>query len=217
MKGRLEMSYTAPKGVAINFSSEDIQMEEAYKTVQDMQRSDRIKEVLFVDERESSWNMKEMEKYLTEIETEPHNITLYFDGGFDRGSSKAGIGTVIYYEQNGKNYRLRKNQLLNKLLTNNEAEYAALNFALQELEILGVHHLPVTVKGDSQVVINQLDGEWPVIENSLNQWADKIEDKLAQLGIAPEYKLIGRKKNQEADQLASQALQEIEISSKKEI
>ncbi|SDN84514.1 reverse transcriptase-like protein [Alkalicoccus daliensis] len=217
MKGRLEMNYFPLKGSKIKLYSEEMEMEEAHKAAEDLLNTGRTKEIVFIDQRESGWNMKEMQKYLTEIEEEPHNVTIYFDGGFDRNSTEAGVGAVIYYEQNGKHYRVRKNSLVENLLTNNEAEYAALYFALQELEPLGVHHLPVEIKGDSQVVINQLSGEWPVMEKTLNEWVDKIEEKLKETGITPEYCLIVRKKNQEADQLASQAIQKIEISSKKEI
>ncbi len=66
-------------------------------------------------------------------------------------------------------------------------------------------------------MINQLLGEWPCLEQQLNRWADRIEDKLHHLGIRPEYSAISRKKNEEADQLASQALREVEITSTVEL
>lgn len=86
-----------------------------------------------------------------------------------------------------------------------------------ELDLLGVHHLPVKFIGDSQVVINQLIGEWPCLEVSLAKWADRIDEKLTQLGIQPQYHLISRKDNREADRLASQALNNIEIISTSEV
>ena len=46
-----------------------------------------------------------------------------------------------------------------------------MHLGLQELDLLGVHHLPVRFIGDSQVVINHLNGEWPVIEQDLTGWA----------------------------------------------
>ncbi|WP_224654344.1 hypothetical protein, partial [Escherichia coli] len=85
--------------------------------------------------------------YLKGIETEPHNITVFCDGGFDLATKAAGIGCVIYYDQNGKSYRLRRNASVEELLSNNEAEYAALYFSLQELELLNVHDLSVRFVG----------------------------------------------------------------------
>ena len=77
---------------------------------------------------------------------------------------------------------------------------------------LGAHHLPIHIKGDSQVVINQLNGEWPAYEKNLAKWADQIDELLQKHGFEPHYEFIGRNYNKEADQLAAQALQEIVIS-----
>ncbi|UCZ55321.1 ribonuclease H family protein [Bacillus shivajii] len=217
MKLRIELTYKTRKGTEAIFTSDEMNAEKALLVADDFEQTGRLKNIMFVDRYDSAWSIKELKKYLEEIETEPHNVTVYFDGGFDIQTKKSGLGCAIYYEQNGKSFRLRKNQLDGELDTNNEAEYAALYFTLQELESLGVHHLPVQFVGDSQVVINQLIGEWPVMEDTLNQWADRIEEKLKDLGISPEFTLVSRKKNQEADQLATQALKEIEIMSTLEL
>ncbi|MFC5713059.1 ribonuclease H family protein [Thalassorhabdus alkalitolerans] len=217
MKVSLEVKYKTPKGTETSFTSEEMKVEKALLIAEDLQKTGRVKEVIFVDQLQTTWTIKEIKKYVEEVETEPHNITVYFDGGFDHSSRKSGLGCAIYYEQNGKSFRMRKNAQVDDLDTNNEAEYAALYFGLQELELLGVHHLPVTFIGDSQVVVNQLNGEWPCMEETLNTWAERIERKIKELGITPEFTLVTRKKNQEADQLASQALKDIEITSTLEI
>ena len=54
--------------------------------------------------------------------------------------------------------------------------------------------------------------EWPAIEQTLSSWADRIEAKMNVLGIAPEYELVSRKENTEADRLATQALNGIEVT-----
>ena len=126
----------------------------------------------------------------------------------------SGLGVAIYYEQNQTYWRIRKNAVLQQLESNNEAEYAAFYEALMELENLGVHHQSCVFKGDSLVVLNQLSGEWPCYEEPLNRWIDRIEDKLKKLHLRPVYEPISRKDNQEADRLASQALNGEEISSK---
>ena len=101
--------------------------------------------------------------------------------------------------------------------SNNEAEYAAFWLLLQELEALGVHHIEVTFKGDSQVVLNQLSGDWPVYEDEFIRWIDRIEDKMKKLGIKPIYEPISRKLNKECDQLALQALNGVDIDSRLEM
>ncbi|MCJ0932116.1 reverse transcriptase-like protein [Virgibacillus halodenitrificans] len=216
MKGRLEIVYRTPKGAEVAFTSEEMTAAKALLMAEDLQKSGRLKQAIFIDRSEHEWTTKQLKAYLEEIKTEPHNITVYFDGGFDINTRKAGLGCVIYYEQNGKKLRIRKNALVAEMETNNEAEYAALHLAIQELELLGAHHLPVLFTGDSQVVINQLEDEWPVMEKELTSWLDKIERKLKEIGIQPEYKLVSRKNNQEADRLATQALNEVEVTSQSE-
>ncbi len=213
MKIRIETTYKTPKGLTTRLSSEVMDAEKGIKIALDMERTGRVKNLMFIDNNETTWSLKELKEFMKGIETEPHNVMVYFDGGFELETRKSGLGCAVYYDQNGKSFRLRKNAVVGELNTNNEAEYAALHLSLKELEKLDVHHLPVTFIGDSQVVINQLKGEWPCTEEELSKWADRIENKLKQSGIQPEYELISRKKNKEADQLASQALKEVEIES----
>ena len=213
----IEWIYRLSRGSETVFRSEEMPAAQALVIAEDLERTGRTKSVTFVDRFDSTWSVKEMKGYLKGIETEPHNITVYFDGGFDRETSTSGMGCVIYYEQSGKSYRLRRNAPSAELASNNEAEYASLYLCLQELELLNVHHLPVQFIGDSQVVINQLTEEWPTFENVLSGWADRIEEKLKELGIQPEYKLVQRKLNSEADRLATQALNGVSITATSEI
>jgi len=213
----IEWIYRIPKGAETVFRSEEMPAAQAILFAEDLARTGRAKNVLFIDRFDTTWTVKEMKGYLKGIETEPHNITVYFDGGFDLATRRSGLGCVIYYEQSGKSYRLRQNAPSAELISNNEAEYAALYLGLQELEFLNVHHLPVQFIGDSQVVINQLIGEWPALENNLSSWADRIEEKMKELGIQPEYKLVQRKLNSEADRLATQALNGVSITATSEV
>ena len=213
----IEWTYKTPRGTETIFRSDEMPAAHALLVAEDIEGTGRAKSILFTDQLDTIWTVKEMRKYLKEIVKEPHNITVYFDGGFDRESNKSGMGCVIYYDQNGKSYRLRRNAPSVELTSNNEAEYAALYLCLQELELLNVHHLPVRFIGDSQVVINQLSEEWPTLENNLSRWADRIEAKLKDLTIQATYELVGRKRNSEADRLATQALHDISITATSEI
>jgi len=208
----IEWAYKTPKGAGTVLRSEEMPAAQALLLAEDMERTGRVKSLLFIDQQDTNWSIKELKAYLKEVDTEPHNITVYFDGGFDRASKQSGLGCAIYYEQNGKPYRLRKNAFSTELKSNNEAEYAALYLGLMEVELLDAHHLPICIIGDSQVVINQLNGEWPALEKDLVSWADKIDAKLSELSLRPDYKLIARKENAEADRLATQALNGIDIT-----
>ncbi|ANU11802.1 hypothetical protein A1A1_11417 [Planococcus antarcticus DSM 14505] len=217
MKIRIEWGYKSPKGQETTFISEEMPAAMALVIAEDLQRTGRLQNLCFVDGFDSSWTVKEMKAYLKGIETEPHNIAVYFDGGYERIERMSGLGCVIYYQQNSKSYRLKANTVIDKLSSNNESEYAALYFCLQELEHLKVHHLPVRFIGDSRVVINGMTKDWPVIEKQFTNWAIRIEEKMAEMGIQSEYELVPRKANAEADKLATQALKGIAIATTAEI
>ncbi|MFD2628573.1 ribonuclease H family protein [Oceanobacillus kapialis] len=217
MKVIISFTYRTPKGADTVLYSEEMRAPKALLLAEDMERTGRAKNIEFIDTNDNTWTLKELRKQLEEIKTEPHDVKIYFDGGFDLKTKNSGLGCAIYYEQNDKTFRIRRNALVEELESNNEAEYAALHLAVQEVEELGVHHMPITIVGDSQVVINQLKEDWPCYEKELANWANRIETKLEQLGLDVEYELVSRKKNREADQLASQALREVNVSSVKEI
>lgn len=217
MKYKIDMNYKIPGNQTVAFTSEWINGELALFAGEQLEKSGKVNEIVFTDEMNSTWSMKELRKLSAQIETEPHEITVYFDGGFNKDTNEAGLGVVIYYKKGKKSYRLRANELIEEMDTNNEAEYAALLFGLNLLQDLGVHHLPCEIKGDSQVVLKQLEGEWPCFEENLNRWLDRIEEKIKELGIEPKYNAIPRKDNKEADKLATQALEGTKINSTMEI
>ncbi|RHW38285.1 hypothetical protein D1B33_05200 [Lysinibacillus yapensis] len=208
----IEWTYKSKNGIETIFRSDEMPPAHALAIAEDLEKTGRTSKMTFIDQHDSTWMAKELKKYLKELETEPHHVQVYFDGGFDLQTKDSGLGIAIYYEQNGKSYRLRRNAPAIGLVSNNESEYAALHLAIVELDLLGVHHQTVCFLGDSQVVINQMSGEWPAYEKELASWADRIDEKLNNLGITPEYELIPRKLNAEADRLATQALQGIDIN-----
>lgn len=112
---------------------------------------------------------------------------------------------------------MRKNLYIEQIDSNNEAECAALWFLLNELEELGIHHTDVTIHGDSHVIINQLTGDWPCYEEVLNQWLDRIQEKIKELHLHLNLRAISRQENKEADQLAGQALRGESISALKDL
>ncbi|MGM9927854.1 MAG: reverse transcriptase-like protein [Bacillus sp. (in: firmicutes)] len=213
MKVYISWKYKHPKKLSCPFHSDFLDAKEALMIAEDLERTGRVSSIEFYDEQDVVWQKKELTKLLTEIKEEPQDVTVYFDGGFLKEEGVSGLGIVIYYTQNNKHYRRRINKCLHELESSNESEYAAFYEALINLENMGVHHQTCEFKGDSQVVLNQLSGEWACFDDTLNKWCDRIEEKMKASNIHPKYTLIGRKENREADMLASQAIAGTEIDS----
>lgn len=213
MKLRIKMIYRTPKGTEAEFLSDYLPPGAALLLMEDMQQSGRVPQIELLDQYETEWTIKELRSFMKELETEPHNVRMYVDGGFDKGTGRGGLGCVIHYEQNQKEFRLRRNQEMEQLISNNEAEYAALHFAIGVLSEIGVIDQEIEVYTDSRTVVNQMSEDWPVYEKELNYWADKVDTLVKEFGLTAQYVHVDRKQNKEADQLASQALKSIQIDS----
>jgi ribonuclease HI len=217
MKYKIEWSYKRKGKSSVLFHSEWVDGDEVIELGEEIEKSGKAAELFFYDELGTSWTLKDMKKLTVEVEEEPHDITVYFDGGFNEATKEAGLGAVVYFKEGKKKFRVRSNEQFSNINSNNEAEYAAFYFAVNTLEELGVKHMVCEFKGDSQVVLKQLEGEWPCYEEEFNRWLDRIEQKLKTMGIEPRYTSILRKDNKEADKLATQALEGKKIHSKMQI
>ncbi|GKU80938.1 reverse transcriptase-like protein [Niallia sp. NCCP-28] len=217
MKYKLEWKYRIKKGNSVYFTSDWIALEDAIIIGEDVEKSQKGTELTFYDENGTDWQLKELKKLAVEVEEEPHDFLIYFDGGYQKTEKVAGIGVVLFFHQGKKKYRIRANEVFHEMETNNEAEYAAFYHALNLLQELNVQGATCEFKGDSQVVLQQLAGEWPCYEEELNRWLDRIEKKTAELKIQAIYTPIGRNENKEADKLATQALEGKRIYSKMQI
>lgn len=217
MKYKIEWIYKMKGSEGVTLTSDWMDGEKAILYGEDMVKSNRTSELIFYDEMGQSWNLKELKKLHTEIETAPHDCVIYFDGSFHRETQEAGLGAVVYYRQGKKKYRLRANAAIAELENNNEAEYAALMYAVNLLEDIGVQQIPCDIKGDAQGVLMLLAGEWPCYEENLNKWLDRIEAKIRSLKLKPRYQPIPRNENKEAHKLAAQALEGKQIHSKMQL
>src|SRR5579884_1367374 len=65
-------------------------------------------------------------------------------------------------------------------LTNNEAEYRAIDAALDYAFANGMQG--VEVRSDSLLCVSQIKGEWKVKEERLRPWVERCRTKLAALG-----------------------------------
>ncbi|BCB04461.1 reverse transcriptase-like protein [Bacillus sp. KH172YL63] len=217
MEMKIKFKYASKTSSDIWFESDFFPRKETMIHVDDLMKTGRVSDLEIIDEMGNAWSRKEFIKLNQELEKEPENIVVYFDGGYDKETQLAGAGIAVYYDKGGESFRIRKNERLEEIENNNEAEYAALHIAIGLLEEIGVKNTPCTIKGDSQVVLKQLEGEWPCYEEGLNRWLDRIEARIKKLRLKINVDVLNRKDNKEADKLANQALQGVQVHSHKRI
>ncbi len=134
-------------------------------------------------------------------------VIIYTDGGSRGNPGPAAIGAVFYNEKGQiiKEY----SEHLGDNLTNNEAEYQAVIFALKKFKALFGKKLAknseIEIKSDSELLIKQLKGEYKILEPKIQSlflasWNLKLDFKKVKLT------LISREKNKEADKLVNEAL-----------
>lgn len=82
--------------------------------------------------------------------------------------------------------------------TNNIAEYAALLTLVKEAQRLGIQN--IYIQGDSQLVVNQVNGIWKAKDYTMKQYRDRVIAVLKHIKQW-ELKHVVRKHNKEADSL----------------
>ncbi len=127
-------------------------------------------------------------------------IIVYTDGGSRGNPGPAAIGIVI----GGKEYG---EYLGNK--TNNQAEYAAVIFALKKMkQILGkkkTRETEVDFRLDSELIVKQLNGQYKILEPELQPlfleiWNSRLDFKKVVFTHVP------RSENAVADQIVNKVL-----------
>jgi len=132
-------------------------------------------------------------------------IIVYTDGGSRGNPGSAALGVVI----EGVGKQIKEYAEFLGEMTNNEAEYHAIIFALRKLrQLIGREKLTKTeveIRSDSELVARQLRGEYKVEEKNLQPlfmkvWNLKFDfPKLI-------FKEISREENQRADKLVNAVL-----------
>ncbi len=134
-------------------------------------------------------------------------IIIYTDGGSRNNPGPSAIGVVFCNEKSQpvKSY----SEYLGDNLTNNEAEYQAVIFALKKFKALFgkklAKHSEVELRSDSEFLIKQLIGEYKILEPRIQSlfiavWNLKIDFQKIK------FTLISRTKNKEADRLVNEVL-----------
>jgi ribonuclease HI len=134
-------------------------------------------------------------------------ITIYTDGGSRGNPGKAGIGVVFCNEKGDiiKSYA----EYLGDNLTNNEAEYNGVIFALKKFKQIFGKELAkkseVEIKSDSELMVKQLNGEYKLVNERIQKMFIEIWNLKIDFG-GVKFKHIKREKNKEADRLANEAM-----------
>ena len=127
------------------------------------------------------------------------NYTLYFDGG-SRGNPGIGGSGFVIYDENGEELESGY-EYLGESVTNNQAEYSGLINGLKAA--IKRQYLSLHIKGDSKLIINQLNGVC-----SAKVTAQLYEDALNLLKRCVKFTAehVPRNENKHADRLANTAM-----------
>jgi ribonuclease HI/predicted RNA-binding Zn-ribbon protein involved in translation (DUF1610 family) len=127
-------------------------------------------------------------------------LTLEFDGGSRGNPGPAGIGVVVRAHDGTPLVTLGR--FIGKV-TNNVAEYRALITAMEEARKLGA--TKIVIRGDSELIIKQMRGEYRVKHPDMKVLYDEAQDLIRKFDQAKiEHNL--RHKNELADKLANLAM-----------
>lgn len=135
---------------------------------------------------------------------------IYTDGGSRGNPGQAAVGVVICNE---KEQDLKKyGEYLGDNLTNNEAEYQAVIFALKKFKALFgkklAENTEIDIRCDSELLVSQINSEYKVLDEKIQRlflelWNLRLDFKKIK------FKQISREKNKEADKLVNEALDNI--------
>ena len=131
------------------------------------------------------------------------NINTYnlkFDGACRGNPGPCGAGYIIY---NNNNVIYKGNHFVAENNTNNFAEYSALILGIKNCIELNIKN--IDIMGDSQLVIKQLNKEYKISSTNLVS-LHSATTALLEKFVSYNLKHIPREENKEADKLANEAI-----------
>ncbi len=130
------------------------------------------------------------------------HLIVEFDGGSRGNPGPAGFGVVVRDARDESTPLVTAGRFVGRA-TNNVAEYSGLVFALEKAIDLGATQ--TTVRGDSELVIKQMKGQYRVRNENLKPLYQQASEAAAKLGkVTYVHKL--RDQNKLADRLANLAM-----------
>mmetsp|Transcript_12959 Transcript_12959/g.19743 ORF Transcript_12959/g.19743 Transcript_12959/m.19743 type:complete len:164 (+) Transcript_12959:212-703(+) len=144
-----------------------------------------------------------------------HRLIINFDGASRRNPhGPAGCGWVIHeMNDNGSegNFIAKGQKYLGHNISNNQAEYEGIEAALQYMVDNGIECYGLYIRGDSEVVINQLDGVYEVRSPNIRGYYNTVVNLLGCVSYHfVKYRHVERHMNDVADELANDAIHEME-------
>ncbi len=131
-------------------------------------------------------------------------ITIYTDGGSRGNPGPSGVGAVIEYQDESKEYAESIGRK-----TNNESEYMALILALKKAKLLlgkaKAKQAAVNCYADSELLVKQLNHQYKIKNKNIQPLFLEIWNLTLDFGKVS-FSHIRREQNKRADQLANQAM-----------
>jgi len=135
------------------------------------------------------------------LREDPIFYTLFFDGCSKGNPGRAGAGAVLYKNQ----VEVYADSLfVGEKETNNVAEYNGLLLGLREAVSRGVKKL--AVKGDSLLIIKQLNGEYKVNSPAMKPLYEEAK-ALSSFFVRVTFEHVYRTDNKRADALANMGIE----------
>ncbi|OGZ69042.1 MAG: hypothetical protein A3C50_01415 [Candidatus Staskawiczbacteria bacterium RIFCSPHIGHO2_02_FULL_43_16] len=135
------------------------------------------------------------------------NIVIYTDGGSRGNPGKAAIG-VVFCNEMGQVIQ-KFGEYLGDGLTNNDAEYQAVIFALKKFKAVFGKKMAeiaeVEVRSDSELLVNQMNGKYKLENEKIQKFFIEIWNLKIDFANV-KFKAIPREKNKEADAMVNEAL-----------
>jgi ribonuclease HI len=129
-------------------------------------------------------------------------LIIYCDGGSRGNPGPAGLGAVIYDEENNKLFEL--SEFLG-VTTNNQAEYKGVLKAIKKAKELKAKELSFYL--DSELIVKQMKGQYRVKNRDLIPLYMEIRKHILEFQKV-EFNHVRREYNKEADALANMAMDE---------
>jgi len=132
-------------------------------------------------------------------------LKVFTDGGSKSNPGRANIGGVFYIS--GKKIFQFHRSI--GIATNNDAEYQALIYALEEIKkqkeklIDDLKVEKIYFYSDSRLLVNQINGFFKVKNGKIKEYIFKIRMLEQEISLPISYHQIPREKNKEADRLVN--------------
>jgi ribonuclease HI len=142
-------------------------------------------------------------------------VTCYFDGCTEPKNPGGSMGTGSIVKVDGQTvYAESLYYPAKPTNTNNSSEYIALGMVLKYILDNELDDQDITIMGDSQVAIKQMNGEYGINAGAYTKYAYRCKELVGKFRRRPVLFWISREQNTEADELSKKKLTENKVEIK---